>query len=269
MAGNGLLNLGMRLDRVPGLTINPAEVNGLIERDGQCGEYRRALRCPCARLETDSARSDCPVCRGMGWRYPAALRRTTMALSGSRDGTHRYGVPSDQQDGTMMATFLTSEYVPAKHDLWLPEGEVHSVSEVRWYRQVTYAPVVMSSLDQAMGRTPTRPSYAPSEELGERLLYPEVSRVDSVSWFTSPDDPKRQIIDGIEGQDWRLQDGSIFFIEGGRRPPPGAAYAVSYQGPACYMIFEHIPPMRYMPGNVMPYRARLGRLDRVGGTDLR
>ena len=56
------------------LHIDVEELNDLIETHGVGCEWRKAVRCPCARVETQRPRTGCPVCNGLGYTYPESKR---------------------------------------------------------------------------------------------------------------------------------------------------------------------------------------------------
>lgn len=259
------------LGGLAGAVVVPAEVDAMIERDGTCGQYRRARACPCVAPDTNAPRADCPTCKGVGWLYPESLRLPAKALAGSRETNFRMMQAGQLLTGDLVATFPTSLGLPSMMDLWLPNGEQHRVRERRRRAFREHRPEVQTNIQRDLGYgTPAAlPSIAPREPLSERLRYPEVLAVESVSWFIDPDaaPENRQLVEGIPGVDFVLLEGSIKF-QPARGPADGTTYVVQYLAPACYVISATLPVFRHLTGAQQPYRTAMNRLDRLGSPDL-
>lgn len=252
-----------------GIEVDPALIDLMIERDGTCGEYRRATLCPCVQPDTRTPRGDCPTCRGVGWLYPQTGRCPMKALAGSRETTARLMAAGHLLSGDLVATFPTRLGLPGMRDLWLPNGETHRVRESHRYRFREYRPEAQSEIEQDLGfvRTLPLPPTVPREQLNEQLRYPEVQLVERVSWFDSPDaaPADRTLVVGVPGIDYDIVDGTVRFKA--RSPEPGATYVVEYVAPACYVVANALPVFRHVTGHQQPYRTAMNRMDRLGTPD--
>lgn len=265
---------GMRLDRVFRHEVSVAEIDGLILRDGTprapCwGSYRPGELCPCLGLEERKADAGCPECHGIGVRHPAARYIKTRALVSARSSTFTHANVGDWTMGSATATF-PSCIQPATNDLWLPgDGEAHVVNEAKRYGYQVDPVAHRAEFDLNLGYESTRSAELPEAPLSQRLLYPEVTSLISVTWFDRENHPERRVVTGRPGVDYRLRNGVVEFLDGGERPNRGAGYVVQYKAPACYVVAASQPAYRNVIGNQMPFKVTLQRLDKRSEQDVR
>ena len=233
------------------------------------GSYRPAELCPCHSVEERKADAGCPECHGNGVRHPASRFIATRVLMASRNATAKPGAVGDWTMGSAEATF-PSAIQPATNDLWLPGGsEVHIVNEAKRYTFQVDPAVHRGVYDDNLGYETIRSPGLPDAPRSERLLYPEVTQLLSVTWFDREFAPDRRLVTGRQGVDYRLRDGAVEFLDGGARPERGAGYSVQYKAPACYVVAAAQPAYRHVTGNRMPFRVSMQRLDRRGEQDVR
>ena len=97
----------------------------------------------------------------------------------------------------------------------------------------------------------------------ERLLYPDVIKVETLYWL----DEHGQLKLGQAGRDY-TRSGQVITFRPDHGPAPGRAFSVRYQAPAAYVVSPGEPVFR--TGEVgFPYRCDAQRLDRWGSPDLR
>lgn len=217
--------------------------------------YRRAVRCPCARIETGGARAGCPSCRGLGLAYPEHMEAPIVAIITNRSPRRSRVTAGELVTGTCTVTF-PSGLIPAQGDMILPDGEVHSVTEVLRRQMAQVDPGVVRA------RATTPDQLAPLvRATTERLRYPGVVRVEAVAWI---DNGALRV--GREGADFTV-DGSAIRFAGDAGPAPGGAFSVRYLAPGAYVIAPAEPVARTgEPG--FPYKAEAQRLDQLGSPDL-
>lgn len=260
MAGRsdpGALDFDVGIGGLGGLHFDPFEMNDLVEKHGIGAELRQAVLCPCIRPETGHARASCPDCRGLRWLHPEALRQSVIVLLSSRNLQRQALAAGHMLTGTAQVTFPIG-IVPGEGDLLLPEGEEHVVSEILYRAQLDASPSRVRALTTASDEQP--PNLTPRRE---RLLYPDIVRVEHVVYWTDSA-PAGRATPATRDHDWRLgADGAIEWVAG-RGPAPGAGYSVRYVAPAAYMLFPAEPKFRSENGQTMLYSVLAQRLDRWG-----
>jgi hypothetical protein len=268
MAGNPLPrhNQGKELAVYPWITdfahvhINPAELSDMIETHGVGCELRRAVFCPCARVETRQSRTGCPHCHGLRFTYPEDLRDEVVALVQNRH-PERSLVPSGEfVTGTAVLTFPIGIF-PGLGDMVLPEGELHVVHETLWRG---YQPIDNDLLRERTKRTID--GLAPKVEPGpDVLLYPRISCVEHLHWI---DRDSGKLIRGALGTDYQLEGSRVVWTDG-HGPTAGDAFSIRYRAQAAYILNPGEPVVRMESGQGMPYRVEGQRLDRWGIPSLR
>lgn len=250
-----------RLDAYLPVHFNPHEIDALIAEHGNVCEYRRAVLCPCSRIETQMGAIGCPVCRGIGWSYPTTMRCTTRLLDQSRSGQSKIEPAGAILRGEAQFTFRIG-ILPALGDLVLPECETHVVMELmhRNVQQIDgYAEAV---------KLPPRGLSRPLPARSERLLYPEIFEIEAVVWIH-----EGELVVGVEGVQYRQKptpDGGLTIeFMGSFGPQQGEGYSVRYIAQAAYMIRGSVPMFRHEGDVAFPYRSSLSRLDKVQEMDLR
>lgn len=239
------------IGRWPPLHVNPRELDELIFLHGSSGELRRAMLCPCVRVETRQANAACQVCRGLGHVYPAELRCPMVFLDHSRSAQVKRQGPGALDDGTISIT-LPCGHVPGEGDMLLPDGEVSVVHEVfhRDLAQVSLQTLADRILlpDQQTRRLRPRPAA---------LLYPTVTRLESVAWKRG-----EQLILAKPGIDYRLVAGTIEWLDG-ESPEGGEGFTVRYLAPAAYIVRGQAPLFRHEANAAVPWQAQAKRLDKI------
>lgn len=231
--------------------VSAKEIDDQILLHGNCGELRRAVRCPCARIDTNTANAACQTCRGVGWVYPETLREPMIFLDHSRSGNPKPQGPGMLSDGTISVT-LPCGTTPAKGDLLLPTDDVVVVHE-QFHRDVQQVSTrTLADRQVVHGQR--------SRRLRTRraaLLYPDVVSIDALFWKLG-----EQLVQGVQGRDFRLVDGAIEWLAG-ESPAEGEGFSVRYQAPAAYIIHNSMPLFRHEAGNSMPWSVQAQRLDKV------
>jgi hypothetical protein len=242
----------------PPLHFNPKELTELIIQHGTDSEYRRAMICPCSRIETGMAAIGCKACRGLGFLYPPELRCPTTFLNSGRSNDLRQQPAGYTTSGQMQVTF-PSGLIPGRGDLVLPACEEHEVHE-HFHRAVQQ--VDHRELPRQFDVAPR-----PLRARAERLLYPEITKLEEVYWLQDRERPMR----GREGVDFTLQtrNGGLHVVwTDGRGPAPGEGYSLRYRAPATYMVEPGRALHRNEANVTLPYRATLHRLDQMAEADL-
>lgn len=238
--------------------IDPQELEDVIETHGTGCEYRPAVRCPCLRVESGTPRVNCRHCKGLGWVYPKDRRGPTVALVREREPRTQDEVAGEATTGNVTVTFPLG-VVPARGDMLLPDGEEHAV------QQTLRRPAVQVSAAELRSRR-TVPDQRPValKAAAERLLYPDVKRIEAVTWIDADD----ELREAREGVHYVLRGDLVEWV-GDVGPARGAAYSVRYIAPAAYILDLGAPVFRSESGQVAPYRAMARRLDRWGSPSLR
>jgi hypothetical protein len=247
----GLFDTG-RIGQWPALHIDPRELDELILIHGNSGELRRAVLCPCVRVETRMANAACTACKGIGLLYPPELACPMIFLDRSRQiRTQRQGAGL-LDDGTIQVT-VPAGTIPAENDMLLPDGDVAVVQEVfhRDLQQVSNQTLADRLLlpDQQSRRL--RPRRA-------ALLYPSVTELEALAWRREDG----EVFLGRPGIDYRLSDGAVEWLKG-ESPPVGGGFSVRYRAPAAYIIHGSAPLFRHEADRAVPWSVTAQRLDKI------
>lgn len=256
---------GVNIAAFSSLHFNPLEIDAVIEEHGNWCEYRKGQLCPCARIETGQGNISCGVCRGLGWVYPAALRCRTKFLDSSRGGSSKMDPVGAIVSGQMQCTFRIG-IVPARGDMILPECDEYVVHE-QFHRAVQQV-----SRSEMRSRLPPSGTDRALPVRAERLLYPDVFEMESVTWIGVDADGKDVIMYGKEGTHYRLttRDGGLWVDwTPGLGPEQGKGYTVRYVAAAAYLVKGAVPAFRHEANVAMPYKSSLERLDKLQEDDLR
>lgn len=251
------LDTGFKGVDFPETSLDAGEFADLIESRGVGCMLRRAVRCPCQRIETRQPRMGCPTCKGLGYAYPEELTTPTVAIVQSRSARRQNMGSGQQVTGTCSVTFLPG-IIPAQGDQIIPDGDEHAVQQVLRRSVAQVVPEVVR------GRATAPEHLAPViRATTEALLYPDVTRVEALHWL----DGEGRLRMGIEGRDYRRVDNVIEFL-GDSGPAPGTAYTIRYRAPAVYVLSPAEPVARTAELD-FPYKCEAQRLDRWGEGDLR
>lgn len=252
----------VRLADYPVLRLPPEQLDDLIETHGIGAILRRSILCPCVRSDTKSPRSGCTICRGIGFAYPPDLEEPVIVFVLSRNARQRALTAGRHYDGTAEVTF-PSGIIPARGDMLLPDGEVHTVNEVL-HRQNLEIDV------RAMRRQVTDPdAQVPMIPVpSERLLYPDVASIEYVTWYDRSRPEGEQLVTAVEGDDYTVDGPRITWLEG-HGPGVAGGYSVRYRAPAAYLIADAAPVHRSESTKPIPHKATVSRLDRWGEPDVR
>lgn len=253
------LDLGFSGEEFPEVRFDLDEFQTMLDARGVGCLYRKGIRCPCVRIETGQARAGCPDCGGLGFAYPLELEEPIIALCQNRSPRRTMDPSGQKVAGTMVCTFPVG-VVPAEGDMILPDEEEHTVQQVL-RRQVA----------QVDPRTVRGRETHPSQDAPvltpttERLLYPDVRRVEAIYWRDDAAGGGLKL--AKEGRDY-VRELNVITWHQGRGPAAGKAFSVRYRAPAAYVLSPAEPVTRTSePG--FPYRAEAKRLDRWGTPDLR
>lgn len=251
------LGVNPRITDFPHVHIDPMELSDLIETHGVGCELRRAVWCPCSRVETRQARTGCPFCKGLRFTYPKKMRDDIVALVQSRNPKRALVPAGELVTGIAVVTFPIG-IVPGLGDMLLPAGEFHVVHEVLWR---AYNPIDNQAI-RARERTPD--VAAPKIDPGpEALLYPKVECIEHLHWI----DRQANKLCEASAADYELK-GNVIEWRDGRGPKPGEGYSVRYRAQAAYILNPGEPVTRSESGQGMPYRVEAQRLDRWGTPSL-
>jgi hypothetical protein len=254
---------------LPGLNINSIsppfhlsveEYNDLLLTNGSGAEYRRAINCPCVRIETRQAALDCQVCRGLGRVYPARLREPLIVLDTSRTATMKWAAAGLMAQGNITLTFPCG-IIPGIGDMVLPSTDVHVVQEYL-FRDGTRR----VSDDQLRDRR-TRADHrkVPLKGRDAKLLYPDPDQIECVVYI----DDAGELVFALPSIDYKLHnDGRLTWLAD-KGPASGHAVTVRYRAPAAYVIHNSGPILRRENSENMPYRVMAQRLDKIEPDDLR
>lgn len=247
--------------------IDPVELNDLVETHGIGVEWRQAVWCPCARIETRKSRANCPICRGLGHVYPTDLHDDLVCLVLNRN-PKRDRVPAGELvTGTCVITFPLG-IVPGQGDLIFPCDEVHVVHENLWRasQQIDNTAVRQRAARVSADVPHVRP---PKKQVppAEKLIYPSIIQFDHLYWI---DRKTKKLLKGTIGADFKLgPTNEIKWIKG-RGPPAGEGYSVRYLAEAAYIISPGEPLYRRENDGVgYPYRVEGQRLDQWAEISLR
>lgn len=244
--------------QLPGLHLSAAEIDSIIVTHGSSGELRRAVLCPCMRLDTRTPALDCPHCKGLGRLYPAHLREPLIFLDSQRSQQLKLAAAGHVPSGTISIT-MPSGVVAGMGDMILPDGDEHVVTEILWVQgsnRVTdrnLRPLRISP-DQVKPSLTTRT---------ERLLYPDPCCVEAISYLRDGEivfaQPIEYRIDNEGRVHWTADNG----------PEPGTAFTARYRAPAVYVVHTTSPRLRHEANERMPYAVSAVRLDKFAASDLR
>jgi len=261
--------------RFPNLHVDADELDDLVHDHGQGAEWRPAVRCPCARLETRLASSACKACRGLGYYYPANKREPIIVLLSSRQPKREDLAAGRVVRGDVQATFPVG-IRPAPGDMVLPDEETHTVSEVIYRRHQQIRPagfddrrVLPAATLPAVTSRKDVPELQPvqAEPDGDRLIYGDGVVIESI-WYFPRGRNHSEPVEARAGSDYDLVGNEIRWRPG-QGPEPGEGYTVRYQAPAAYIV-EYDPALyRQEAGTRYPFRCAMHRLDKWGERDLR
>jgi hypothetical protein len=253
------LALDVSINDFAHLHLDPHELSDLIETHGTGAELRRAVWCPCVRVETRAPRTGCPHCKGLRFTYPDKLRDDVVCLVQSRNPKRALVPAGELVTGIAVVTFPLG-IVPGLGDMLLPEGEFHVVHESLWR---AYQPIDNQTIRDRLRRT--RDTEAPKIDPGpEILLYPKIACVEHLHWI---DRETAKLCEG-SAADYELQGATVVWREG-RGPAAGDAYSIRYRAQAAYILNPGEPVTRAESGQGMPYRVEAQRLDKWGTPSLR
>lgn len=257
----GLPFLGGGFGNLPVMHFDPCELDAFIVAHGIGAELRRAVLCPCARIETNQPRGDCRVCRGVGYTYPPSLREPIVVLMTSRDAQARDQSAGRHWQGGASATFPIGVRV-ARGDQVLPDAEHHVVQQTIHRAIVQVDPGSVYAMRTAPDQNPLHIPLAPDD----RLLYPDALDIEHLSWISEDGE---SLYLGVPGVDY-TRAGNRILWKPGRGPRPGSAFSVRYTAPAIWIVSESAPVFRQEDTcGLMPQKAEVRRLDRWGDPDLR
>lgn len=242
----------------PPMHLSVDEYNNLLLEHGSAAEYRKAIFCPCIRVETRQAVGNCKHCRGLGWLYPEHMRGPMIVLDTSRTSTLKWAAAGLMAQGQITLTFPCGE-LPGIGDMILPCNDVHVVQE-HLIRNVS-----QQVTDRHTSGFRTRPHQRPTSwgKRDERLTYPD-PQVECITYETAEGE-----LVFADPTTFNLTHDGVLTWQDGHGPEPGHAASVRYRAPAAYVI-QGASPLLRREGNVnMPYRATAQRLDKVSVDDLR
>lgn len=228
-----------------------------IEERGVWAEWRRGLKCPCARPESHQPRIDCEICGGLFSTYPEEMRARVKVLLTSRTAKGEPNAAGAMARGGVRVSFRSTEPPPAENDVVLPQRadgspfDVHVVEQVmtRASNQVSTAAIAWALSDAGSEPPPGRPR-------AEVLLYDlgKTGKLEMVAWREG-----QRLCQASEGADFTLQGQRVVWRPG-RGPAAGASYVVRYQAPAAYMLTEVTP--RMTGETLLPWTAQAMRIDK-------
>jgi|GEM_PF-2998034 hypothetical protein len=253
------LSIEISLGNFARLPLDPELYDELIETEGIEVTVRRAVPCPCVRIETLRSRVRCPHCNGLRWTYPRELELELVALVLNRSPKRVLQAPGEIVTGTVTCTF-TREYIPGAGDLVLPQRERHVVTQTLIHKENQHRLAALRQQERA--RAVPQELLPKPDVPGDRLLYSNPLSIDYVAFI----DGGRLVL-GRDGVHWRLVDGCLEWTDlAGLQP--GDAYSVRYTAPAAYMLNPGEPVARAGVDGFLPYRCQGMRLDRWSSVDL-
>lgn len=248
------------IGRWPAFHINPQEIEDEIFLHGSGGELRRAMLCPCRRIESQAANAACGVCNGVGFVYPDEMREWMIFLDHSRKTSNRREAAGMLTDGQIAVTVPISgaDAPPAQFDLLLPDKEVSTIHE-HFHRDVrTVSNRTLA--DRQMYLAGPSPAVRPRPA---KLLYPKVILVEAVSWILGVlGSGSERLVMARQGSDFQVIDGTIEWLTD-RGPPEAAGFSVRYQASAAYEVFSSAPLFRREADAAMPWAVDAMRLDKI------
>lgn len=259
---DGLFSNVNMTELAPPFHLSVREFNDMLLEHGSGAEWRKAVWCPCIRIDNRQASSACEDCRGKGVLYPEHLREPLIILDTSRTSTMRYAAAGLMADGQIEVTFPCG-IIPGQHDMLLPDEDVHVVNQVL-FREMTRR---LDDRDHLHDDRRAFDGAVKQQQIprNERLLYPTDVCVEEVFWR----DEAKTLHSGRVGTHYTLGPENEWIWTGSHGPPPGMSWSVRYRAPAAYLIQGSGPMLRREAGDNMPYRVSARRLDKVGPDDLR
>jgi hypothetical protein len=253
----GLLDSTNLADITVGTHLSALEYDTFIVINGNSGEFRRAMLCPCVRIDTRTPDVSCKQCHGIGRTYPMHLREPMIALDTNRNAMAKLAGAGKITQGSIQVTF-PSKVVPGFGDMWLPDNEEHVVNETLFRggsNRANAAVVRAGRVGDSVPRIPVARQ--------ERLLYPAPCCVENVSYK----DADGETIHATPAQYHVDDDGRWTWKVGG--PEMGKAWTVRYRAPAAYVVHLSSPVYRSEADEALPHKTTLQRLDTVSSEDLR
>lgn len=253
----GLLD-SLNLAELPGLMhLSPEEFDTAIALHGSSGELRRAMPCPCVRIDTRTPKISCRHCKGIGQLYPAHLREPMMVLDLQRRSTAKLIAAGKVPVGTIQLTFPAG-YVPGFGDMFLPDEEEHVVTQTLFRDGTVRATDAHLRLDR-VSPDQVKPSLRPRFE---RLLYDNVCCIEAVAFEDDDGDmvfsnPSEYHVDKDGRWTWRKDCG----------PASGRAWVVRYRAPAAYLVHTSVPVYRTEADQAMPHLVTAQALYRLTHED--
>lgn len=242
-----------------GLGFSAAEFDRLIITEGNSGELRRAVLCPCVRIDTNTADVSCKSCRGLGRTYPEHLREPMCVLDVERNKTRKLIAAGHLVQGTVQITFPTG-YVPGWGDMYLPDGEEHVVTEVL-FLQGTVRVFDTQLRIHRVHPDQVKPALLPRQE---RLLYPTICCMEDVAYK----DELGELVHA-NPHEYHVDNDGRWTWRSGFGPEPGKAWTVRYRAPAVYVVHTAEPIHRSAAGEPMPQRVTMQALQTIAHEDLR
>jgi len=243
--------------------INPEEINAIIEIHGVGAEFRRGVMCPCQRPESGMARSECSVCKGVGWTYPKARYEPAVVLLTSRRGNLRFDAGGTVVDGQASCTFPMG-YTPRRGDVIMPECEIHLVDQILYRQQKQLTGSELRENATVFDQLP--PAVVKQRD---RLLYDDavIVWVHYIQGYGTKDE---KLVEAHQGVHYRLAPGGeIVWLDDAMAPLPGQSFTVSYEAPAAYIVLRGEPVLRMEGGQRIPWRTDVERLDKWALEDFR
>jgi hypothetical protein len=237
--------------------LRPEEYDRLIEAHGNSCEYRRAMLCPCRRIDAGTPALGCKHCRGLGYLYPPSMRMPMILLDVSRSGNLKLVAAGLVAQGQISLTFPRG-FLPGRGDIVLPDGDLHLVQEQLWRGGTRRVPREALREDREPGAVPLvqRPRL-------ERLLYPCEVQIEAVYYIAGEN------LHCARPSEYTLTDDNRWTWREGFGPEEGEAWSIRYRAPAAYMVENASPVFRHEADEGCPYRVEAKRLDRLGPDDLR
>tara|TARA_R110000824_G_scaffold54028_2_gene149065 strand:- start:19272 stop:20048 length:777 start_codon:yes stop_codon:yes gene_type:complete len=245
-------------DIAPAFHLSVEEYNGLLLAHGSGAEWRRAILCPCVRIETRQPNVSCQDCRGIGRLYPDSMRDPLIVLDTSRTATMKWAAAGLIAAGSITLTFPCGE-IPGVGDMILTDCDIHVVNEFLFEqgtKRVT---------DGMLREHRTRPDHRKRALVGRsaRLMYND-AQIECITYKSAEGD---LVFAGKT--DFTLHSDGTLEWHKGYGPQPGHAASVRYRAPAAYVIHSSAPMLRREHGENMPYRVSAMRLDKISPDDLR
>ena len=251
------LLLDITIGKFAGFHIDVQELNELIEMHGIGAEWRKAVRCPCLRVETMRPTVSCRHCNGLGYTHPESGHVPLIVFLLNRQPARKILQVGEYVTGQVTVTF-PSPHIPGEGDLIVPDNEVHLVHDTIWRGGQQIDNRAMMARTEHPDQAP--PKNRPPEE---RLRYPDVLEVQSIHWISAAGD----LCEAKQG-DYKLVKNQITW-KAKRGPVVGSAYTVRYLAPAMYQLQPSEPIARMEATSLFPYRTTGYRLDRIGEPDQR